>query len=39
MHIHNNDANGLVRYCGIKYSLMQSMIWQKDGWRQLKKIP
>ena len=30
MLIHNNDANGLVRYWGIRYSLMPSMIWQKE---------
>ena len=37
MLINNNNANRLVRYCGIRYSLMLSMIWQKEGWRQLKK--
>ena len=37
MLINNNDANGLVRYRGIRYSLMLSIIWQKEGWRQLKK--
>ena len=37
MLINNNNANGLVRYCGIIYSLMLSMILQKEGWRQLKK--
>ena len=39
MLIDNNDVNGLVRYLGIRYSLMLSMIWQKEGWRQLKKLP
>ena len=38
MLINNNDANGLVRYWGIRYSLMLSMIWQKER-RQLKNIP
>ena len=37
MLINNNDANGLVRYQGIRYSLMLSMIWQKEGLRQLQK--
>ena len=37
MLINNNDANGLVRYWGIRYSLMLSIIWQKEGWRELKK--
>ena len=32
MRINNNNANGLVRYCGIRYSLMLSMIWRKEGW-------
>ena len=26
MLINNNNANGLVRYCGIRHSLMLSMI-------------
>ena len=37
MLINNNDADGLIRYWGIRYSLMKSMIWQKEGWRQFKK--
>ena len=39
MLINNNDANGLVIYWGIRYSLMLSIIWQKEGWRQLKIYP
>ena len=39
MFINNNNANGLVRYFGIRYSLMLSIIWQKEWWRQLKSIP
>ena len=37
MLINNNDANGLVRYQEIRYSLMLSMIWQKEG-RTVKKV-
>ena len=39
MPINNNNANGFVRYWGIRYSLMLSMIWQKEGRRQLKSKP
>ena len=36
MLINNNDANGLVTYWEIRLSLMLSMIWQKEGWKQFK---
>ena len=31
MLINNNDANGSIRYRGIRYALMLSMIWQEEG--------
>ena len=37
MLINNNNANVLVRYQEIRYSLMLSMIWQKEV-RTVKKV-